>query len=171
MRQPVSTLLQRVHPRRSWPLFVLIGGGILAGCFFSPVGTNSAQVVLPVPGADGNVTVNFTPTTTPKEVEFSIEAAPGATAPLAVQTDDSTNTTRSATFNTATLGLGAGLYIVDVSLDNATPPAAKIGFIVPQAGASGVQQPSTASGTSSTTGTSGTTTGPYRVDSLKTSHF
>lgn len=112
---------------------VVLSGFLVAGCFISPLGTNTAPDVLPTPDAtSGKVKVTYVPSgQEPAKVTFVVEPPEGEA--LKVE-DDSPDDGFTAEFDVK--AFPAGVYPVSVTLDDAEAPAAKLAFVKPAAAGS-----------------------------------
>lgn len=105
---------------------------LLAGCIYSPVGTNVSTQIYPAPDESGQVTVTYNPpaAVSPTEVTFLLELGgeeEAASAPS--ELDDSPDDGFTATFDASSLEFG--MYFVSVFVDDEEFPSGRVAFVVP----------------------------------------
>ena len=106
-------------------LILALAASLVSGCFFSPVGPNTATNAIPTP-ASGKVSLSYTVPEGAEvtKVTFKVEGQDAVNA-----LSDSTDATHTVELDVSSLT--PGLYVADVILNEDTDPTAKLTFVVP----------------------------------------
>lgn len=106
---------------------------VLAGCLYSPLGTNQSTRAYATPDEKGLVRLTFPNPGNGEKATFQLREA----ADIAIAPDDSAGDGFVAVVDTTKL-VEPGVYFVEMTVDNAESPSATLPFLKPKAAPAGV---------------------------------